>query len=194
VLLAATHWPDTLNADLVTFQATLEDLYDSLVADDIDGAGPLAAQAHDQQHDFSHAAGIWVMDHASETVMEGGMEHDDDHEHESSDAAHEHGDRIPNEGTASIRIVSLSEGDMFSEGEDIVVEVEVTDFELGQDGRHWHVYVDGESFGMVVGGKLFQILSGLEVGQHEVSAYLANGDHEEFQDGDVITITIHSDS
>ena len=190
-LLAGTNWPDALQADLVTLQRTLEDLSDTLAADDIDGAGPLAGQAHDQQHDFSAAAALWVADHASGMARDGGMEHDDGHDHNSADGSHEHGDRIPNEGSAAIRIVSLSDGDMFSVGEDIVVEVEVTDFALGENGSHWHGYVNGESFGMVVGGTLSQVLSGLEAGQHEVSAYLANGDHEEFEEGAMVTIMVH---
>ena len=123
----------------------------------------------------------------TESVMEmdGDMEHTDDHEH----AHDEEVLRIANEG-AVIRIVSPEEGAVFAAGEDIVVEVEIENFTLNDEGSHWHVYVDGVSYGMVVGETTTQVLRNLEPGDHEVTAYLANGDHEELEDGGVVHITV----
>lgn len=183
VLLSSTNWPEALHPDLMTFQDTLTDFSDTLAAEDIDGAGPLAKLAHNQQHDFSHNINGWLTMQASGMEMEG-MGSDDGHDHE-------HGERIPNEGGSAIRITSHSDGDMVNHGEDIVIEVEVENFTLGEEGSHWHVYVNGESFGMVVGGTLFQALTGLAPGDQEISVYLANGDHEEFIEGDTIHIMVH---
>jgi len=123
------------------------------------------------------------MDHEDMTDMEG-ME-DMDHE----DADHEH-NRIPNENGATITITSPEDGATFNILDQVVVEVDVKNFTLGEDGNHWHVYVDGVSFGMVMGGNTDQALAGLEPGEHEISAYLSLGTHEEFEVGDSVTITI----
>lgn len=110
--------------------------------------------------------------------------HEDDHEHTESEPV-----RIPNNG-AVIRIVSPADGAVFAQGEDIVVEVEIENFVLNVDGSHWHVYVDGVSYGMVVGDVTSQVLRNLEPGEHEIAAHLANGDHEELEDAGVVTITV----
>jgi hypothetical protein len=51
--------------------------------------------------------------------------------------------------------------------------------------------VDGETYGMVVGENYRQVLRGLTPGEHEISAYLGLGTHEELEDGSVITITVN---
>jgi len=122
------------------------------------------------------------------------MEEMDNEEGNIEDMDHEHDDqtveRIPNPGGAAIRIISPADGDEFAEGDQIIVDVEVGNFTLGEDGNHWHVYVDGTSFGMVVGGNTDQALSGVEPGEHEISVHLANGDHEEFIEGDSIVVIV----
>lgn len=125
------------------------------------------------------------------------MENGGEMEHDESDGAHDHdehhheGDveRIMNEG-ATIQIVSPQTGNVFSVGEQVVIEVEVENFELGVEGSHWHVYVDGSSWGMVLGGNLDQPLAGLAPGHHTIEAFLANGDHEELMEGDKILIMV----
>ena len=120
------------------------------------------------------------------------MDHDDmeedDHEHDDSEVV-----RIPNEGNASITITSPAGGDTFGTLDQVIVDVEVENFELGVDGSHWHVYVDGTSFGMVMGGNTDQALPGLEAGEHEVSVFLALGTHEEYEDGDAVTIVVEEE-
>lgn len=133
---------------------------------------------------------------ADSTSSDDHMDHEnmDDMEHEEmEDPDHDHSDhaddRIPNEGGAAIRIVSPADGDTFAAGEQVIVEVAVENFELG-DNNHWHVYVDGTSWGMVMGGNADQPLNGLEPGEHEISVYLSIDTHEEYEDGDAITITV----
>jgi len=115
------------------------------------------------------------------------MEHDGDGEHSSMEHAHE--DRIPNNG-AAIRIVCPEDGTEIKAGEDRVIEIEAENFTLGEDGNHWHIYVDGQSHGMIVGGDLDHVLRGLEPGQHEISTHLAIGTHEELEEGAKITVTV----
>lgn len=116
----------------------------------------------------------------------GNMDHEDmDHEHED-----EH-NRIPNENGATITITSPEDGATFNVLDQVIVEVDVKNFALGENDDHWHVYVDDVSFGMVLGGNTDQALAGLEPGEHEISVYLSLGStHEEYEDGDSITITI----
>jgi hypothetical protein len=122
---------------------------------------------------------------ANETDHEDG----DDHEHVDGEEQTAAEDRVPNNG-AVIRILAPADGAVFAAGEEIIVEVEVEDFELGVEGSHWHVYVDGASWGMVMGGNTDQALRGLEAGAHRIEVYLAGGDHLDLEDGDAITITV----
>jgi hypothetical protein len=116
------------------------------------------------------------------------MEHEEEGEHEME---HEHSEeRIANPDGAAITILAPDDGATFAEGDEVIVEVRVDNFALGENDNHWHVYVDGTSWGMVMGGNTSQSLQGLEAGEHEVEAYLAGGDHIEFQEGGSIHITV----
>lgn len=134
-------------------------------------------------------ASLGAAPQATEPAME--MDHDEgqagDHDHQAE--AHDQPVRIPNDG-ASIRIVEPPGGTRVSADEDVLVEVEVEGFTLGEDGKHWHIYVDGTSWGMVMGEDTTQALSGLEPGEHEVSVFLSVGSHEELEQGDSITISV----
>ncbi len=114
---------------------------------------------------------------------------DGDHEEEAHDESEPHG-RIPNENGSTIRIITPADGDVFNHGDQIIVEVETENFDLSQEGYHWHVYVDGKSWGMVMGGNPDFPLNGVEPGEHEISAYLSIPSHEEYEDGDSVTITV----
>lgn len=102
-------------------------------------------------------------------------------------------ERIPNEGGATITITSPEEGATFSTLEQVLIDVEVENFVLGEDGNHWHVYVDGTSFGMVMGGNTDQALPGLAPGEHEVSVFMSVGTHEEYENGDAVTIIVEEE-
>ena len=128
------------------------------------------------------------MEHDDEMEHDESMEHDDEHMHDDD---HEHQDehnRVPN-NDAGVHITSPSEGDTFKVGDEVTVEIELENFELG-DGNHWHIYVDGTSWGMVMGENMDDTLRGLEVGKHEISVYLSIDTHEELEDGDVIMIVV----
>lgn len=105
-----------------------------------------------------------------------------------------HGDehaphRVPNEG-AVIRLVSPTEGAVFHAGDEIRIQIETENFTLGEEGNHWHFYVDGESPQMVMGGMNEAILRDLAPGTHEISVFLSRGDHADLEEGDSVTIIV----
>lgn len=119
-------------------------------------------------------------------------DHDDSdhgHEEEEHDESEPHG-RIPNENGAVIHIVTPADGDVFQHGDQIIVEVETENFDLSQEGYHWHVFVNDASWGMIMGGSANYALNGVEPGEHEISVYLSIPTHEEYEDGDSVTITV----
>lgn len=97
--------------------------------------------------------------------------------------------RVPNQG-AVIRIISPEAGAMIAPGQEIKVEIETANFELGTNGNHWHVLVDDRSPRMIMGAMTETSLPGLEPGRHEISAYLSNGQHEELEEGAVVIVTV----
>lgn len=116
-------------------------------------------------------------------------EHAAEEEH-GSDAEHDEvPERIPNDG-AVIQIISPADAASFIQGEDIVVEVEVENFDLTVEGAHWHLYVDGSVYAQVLEGPTKEVLRGLEPGEHEIEVYLGLPTHEELEDGGSITITV----
>ena len=128
------------------------------------------------------------MDHDSEEMGDHDM---DEMDHDEMDHNHDDGvARIPNQDGATISIVSPEDGSTHAFGDQIIVEVAVENFELGEDGSHWHIYIDGSSWGMVMGQNTEQALTGIEPGEHEISAFLAIGTHEEFEDGASLMITV----
>jgi hypothetical protein len=84
-LLAATHWPEELHAQVDPLRETLTQYAEALANDDVEAAKPLATQAHELQHDLSHAATHWV------GSMTGSAEHGQSGEHgQSEDTEHDH--------------------------------------------------------------------------------------------------------
>jgi ABC-type Fe3+-hydroxamate transport system substrate-binding protein len=124
------------------------------------------------------------MEHSDEGehIMEEGTEHEMEHEHDE--------ERIANPDGAAITILTPEDGATFKTGDEVIVEVQVDNFALGENDNHWHVYVDGTSWGMVMGGNTSQSLQGIEAGEHEIATYLAGGDHIEFEDGSTIHIVV----
>jgi hypothetical protein len=59
-LLSSVTWPDELATDAANLIDVLEQLAAALGDDDLENAAPLATQAHEVQHDFSHAAEQWL--------------------------------------------------------------------------------------------------------------------------------------
>ncbi len=59
-LLATVDWPDALDEDAGALHETLSALAAALIGNDLAAATPLADQAHEEQHDFSHTAQEWL--------------------------------------------------------------------------------------------------------------------------------------
>lgn len=115
--------------------------------------------------------------------------HADDHTTEDGHDGHEMENRIPNENGAAVHIIAPNDGSVFQYGDQIIVEIETSNFTL-EDGRHWHVYVDDESWGMVMGGNTTQPLNGVSKGAHVISVHIANEEHIEFMEGDAIQVLV----
>jgi hypothetical protein len=85
-VLAVTSWPEDLQAQVDSLRATLDKYAEALTNDDVEAAKPLATEAHELQHDLSHAVENWLdgesgaaehgeegeHDHAEEQGAEGG--------------------------------------------------------------------------------------------------------------------------
>lgn len=134
------------------------------------------------------AAGLFLAACTSSDENMEDMDHSEMEDTDHDEHGHDEG-RIPNEGGAAITITAPQDGDTFSTLDQIIVEVAVENFELGGN-NHWHVYVDGTSYGMVMGGNTDQPLPGLEPGEHEISVFLSIDTHEEYEDGDSITVVV----
>lgn len=123
----------------------------------------------------------------NDAAMEGEMDHEEiDDDHEEGEHAP---NRIPNQDGAAVRILSPADGDSFPAGDQVIVEIALENFELG-GGNHWHIYVDGASWGMVMGENTDQPLTGLEPGEHEIAVFLSIDTHEEYEEGDHVVITV----
>ena len=150
--------------------------------------GTSVAEPEAEMEEMEHSEGedhgdMEEMDH-DEDMEE--MDHEDGGDHSHDDAA---ADRIPNEGN-SVEILEPADGAAFANGEAVTVKVAFDNFAYGEDGNHWHIYINGSSYGMVVGLNVEETVRGLEPGTHEVVVVMANGDHIEFEDGASITITV----
>ena len=59
-VLGVTAWPEELQAQVDSLRDTLSNYAEALANDDVEAAKPLATQAHELQHDMSHAAEHWI--------------------------------------------------------------------------------------------------------------------------------------
>ena len=118
---------------------------------------------------------------------------EDDHSHSDDDHSHDDGeahDRIPNQNGAAITITSPADGETFGTLDQIIVEISTENFELGENGNHWHVYVDDDSYGMVMGQNSDHALPGLEPGEYKISVFMSIDSHEEYEEGDSVMIVV----
>ena len=107
--------------------------------------------------------------------------HDDEHG--------EHGKRIP-AGDASIRILAPQDGATFTT-DMVAVEVETTNWPLGE-GKHWHLYVDGNEQGMSQGNSTTLVAHDLEPGEHEIEVVMSNELHQELDATAAVTIRVEA--
>ncbi len=106
--------------------------------------------------------------------------------HSEMEAEHE---RVPNNG-AFIRVLAPENSSHFKVGVDILVRIEVIGFALGVDGNHWHVNVDGEPWCMILDESTETALHGIEPGTHVVEVLLADGEHRDLEEGDILTLVV----
>jgi hypothetical protein len=94
---------------------------------------------------------------------------------------------VPNDG-AEVHIASPANEAIFKSNDTVLVTIETVDFTIGEEGNHWHIYLDGNPI-MVMGGYTF-VLQNLPAGQHDIEVYLSNGHHEDLEQGDKVTILV----
>jgi hypothetical protein len=93
----------------------------------------------------------------------------------------------PNDG-AEVLISAPANEASFKLGDTVAVTIETTDFTIGEDGNHWHIYLDGTPI-MVMGGNTY-VLQNLSAGHHDIEVYLSNGQHQDLEEGDKVTIMV----
>ncbi len=103
------------------------------------------------------------------------------------DADHEHGDRIDANG-AAIKIVSPADGAVLTENS-AIVKVETTNWTLGE-GRHFHLYVNGQEQGMSQGTSNSLMARDLKTGDNVLEVVLSNDLHQEFDATHLITVKV----
>lgn len=64
VAMASVDWPEELKAAADALKASLQELAEAIDAGDAAAAAPIAAEAHEASHDFSHAASAFVSEAA----------------------------------------------------------------------------------------------------------------------------------
>jgi hypothetical protein len=99
---------------------------------------------------------------------------------------HDHGDRIPANG-ASVKIIAPQNGDVL-ERDNIIVRVETTNWPLGEEGHHWHLYVNGKEQGMSQGNAPALQARDLQPGDNLIEVTLSNELHQELDTVDTITV------
>ncbi len=93
----------------------------------------------------------------------------------------------PNNG-AEVHIITPADESSFKSSDSVPVTIDTIDFIIGEDGNHWHIYLDGTPI-MVMGGYTF-VLQNLSAGPHDIEVYLSNGQHEDLEQGDRVTILV----
>ncbi len=134
-------------------------------------------------------------ENAPATVMPEGDMDDNSHDKDMSGMDMEGGDGhdtdmrqfTPNDG-AEVHISAPVNEASFKAGDTVPVTIETTGFTIGEDGNHWHIYIDGSPI-MVMGGNTY-VLQNLTAGHHEIEVYLSNGQHQDLEEGDKVTIMI----
>lgn len=102
---------------------------------------------------------------------------------------HDHGERI-DAGGATVRIISPADGAVLDTN-NVIVRVETTNWDLGE-GKHWHLYVNGQEQGMSQGGSYTLQARDLLLGANTLEAVLSNELHQELNATHRITVTVQS--
>lgn len=104
---------------------------------------------------------------------------------------HDHGERIP-AGEARIRITTPPDGATLSDAS-IIVKVETSSWPLGE-GKHWHLYVNGQAQGMSQGSNPSLQARDLKVGENLIEAVMSNETHQELDAVASITVRVVPDA
>lgn len=132
--------------------------------------------------------------------MEGTPEADSMHMDDTADSEqhdmsmpemdHEHGDRIDANG-AAVKIVTPQDGEVLNVPT-VIVRVETTSWPLGEEGHHFHLYVNGAEQGMSQGNSPALQARDLQPGENVLEVVLSNDLHQELNATDMITIRYES--
>ena len=107
---------------------------------------------------------------------------------ETPEAVHHHaqGNRIE-AGDALVKIVSPQDGDVLKSNS-VIVRVETLNWPLGEEGHHWHLYVNGAEQGMSQGNSPALQARDLRPGENTIEAVLSNDLHQELNATDMIVV------
>jgi hypothetical protein len=114
-----------------------------------------------------------------------------DHMMDMSDDSHDHGERIDANG-AAVKIVAPQNGEVLNRPL-VIVRVETTNWPLGE-GKHWHLYLNGQEQGMSQGNSPALQARDLQPGENIIEAVLSNELHQELNATDKITVRYAADS
>lgn len=103
-----------------------------------------------------------------------------------ADHGHDHGERIDANG-AAVKITAPQDGEVLDQPT-VIVRVETTNWPLGEEGHHWHVYVNGKEQGMSQGNSPALQARDLQPGENVIEAVLSNELHQELNATDTITV------
>lgn len=110
------------------------------------------------------------------------------------EAAHLHGEDTGSvrldAGDAAVRIVSPADGATLTETS-VIVRVETVNWPL-DEGRHWHLYVNGQAQAMSQGRNPALQARDLLVGANTLEAVLSNEQHQELNATHRIIVTVQS--
>jgi hypothetical protein len=103
---------------------------------------------------------------------------------------HDH-ERIPANG-AAVKITAPQNGEVLNRPL-VIVRVETTNWPLGE-GKHWHLYVNGQEQGMSQGNSPALQARDLQPGENTIEAVLSNELHQELNATDTITVRFDASS
>ena len=98
----------------------------------------------------------------------------------------DHGDRIDARG-ASVKIMAPKDGEALNRPL-VIVRVETTNWPLGEEGHHWHLYVNGKEQGMSQGNSPALQARDLQPGENIIEVVLSNDLHQELNATDMIAV------
>ncbi|MEZ4503701.1 MAG: hypothetical protein R3C39_13830 [Dehalococcoidia bacterium] len=181
IAAAATHWPADLEAGAMAYVTAASDLATALEADDPEAAAPLAAAAHEAQHELGGAGYAYLGSMAGmgdSMAMDG---HDHTHSGETVEAP---------EGLTLNADIEAQPGAIHvvvdAPGLTIVTPSADTPHVDGEG--HIHVTVDGVEVGMFFENDI--VVTSVPAGMHEVVVGLSTNTHEAYaRDGEPIEVT-----